>query len=54
MTMHPDLLQAIILAAIVRMPDATKKQLTSSVQAKREKAESWLAASIMMAIFQRS
>ena len=53
MTMHPDLLQAIILAAIVKMPDATKKQLTSSVQAKREKAEGLLAASIMMAILQR-
>lgn len=51
--MHPDLLQAIILAAIVRIPDATKKQRTSSVQAKREKAEGLLAASITMAILQR-
>lgn len=53
MTMNPDLLQAIILAAIVKIPDANKKQLTSSVQAKREKAEGLLAASIMMAILQR-
>lgn len=51
--MHPDLLQAIILAAIVKMPDATKKQLTSSVQAKRERAEGMFAVSIMMAILQR-
>jgi hypothetical protein len=50
--MHPDLLQAIILAAIVKMPEDTKKQLTSSVRAKRERAESLLAASIMVAILQ--
>lgn len=53
MTLHPDLLHAIILAAVVKMPEATKKQLTSPVQAKRERAESSLAASIMMAILQR-
>lgn len=53
MTMHPDLLQAIILAAIIKIPDPTKKQLTSSVQAKREKPEGMLAASIAMAILQR-
>jgi len=51
--MHPDLLQAIILAAIVKMPEATKKQLTSSVQAKRERAESLLAASVMIAVLTR-
>jgi hypothetical protein len=51
--MHPDLLEAIILAAIVKMPEGTKKQLTSSVQAKRERAEGMLAASIMVAIRQR-
>jgi hypothetical protein len=51
--MHPDLLEAIALAAIIKMPDATKKQLTSSVQAKRESSEAMLAASIMMAILQR-
>ena len=51
--MHPDLLQAIILAAIVKMPDATKRQLSSSVQAKRERAEGLLAAHIMVAILQR-
>jgi hypothetical protein len=51
--MHPDLLQAIILAAIVKMPMTTKKQLTSAVQAKRERAEEMLVASITVAIFQR-
>lgn len=51
--MHPDLLQAIILAAIVKMPEANKKQLTSSVQVKRERAEGLLAASIVLAILQR-
>jgi hypothetical protein len=51
--MHPDLLQAIILAAIVKMPEATKKQLTSSVPAKRERAESLLTASIMIAVLAR-
>lgn len=51
--MHPDLLQAIILAAIVKVPEATKRQLTSSVQAKRERAEGMLAASITVSIFQR-
>jgi hypothetical protein len=50
--MHPDLLQAIILAAIVKMPEATKKQLTSSVQIRRERAEGMFAVSIMMAILQ--
>lgn len=53
MTMHPDLLQAIILAAIVRMPEATKKHLTSSVAARRERAEGLLAASVAVAIVQR-
>lgn len=53
MTMHPDLLEAIILAAIVKMPHATKKQLMSSAQAEREKAEGLLAASIVMAVLQR-
>jgi hypothetical protein len=51
--MHPDLLQAIILTAIVKIPDATKKQLSSSIQAKRARAEGMLAASIIMAILQR-
>jgi hypothetical protein len=53
MNMHPDLLQAIILSAIVKLPEATKKQLTSSVLAKRERAEKLLAASILVAIQQR-
>lgn len=51
--MHPDLLQAIILAAIVKVPNATKKQLTSSVPAKRERAESVLAASIVVSLLSR-
>lgn len=53
MIMHPDLLQGIILAAIVKLPEATKKQLTSSVQAKRERAEELLSASILVAIHRR-
>lgn len=52
MTVHPDLLQAIILAAIVKMPEATKKQLTSSIQARRQRAEEALATSIMIATLQ--
>lgn len=51
--MHPDLLQAIILAAIVKMPDAAKRQLTASIQIKRERAEGLLATSIMVAVLQR-
>lgn len=51
--MHPDLLQAIILSALMKTPEATKRQLTSSVQAKRERAEGMLAASITLAIHQR-
>lgn len=51
--MHPDLLQAIILAAIIKMPDAIKKQLTSSVQTRRERAEELLATSIMVAVLHR-
>lgn len=53
MIVHPDFLQAIILAAIVKVPDGTKKQLTSSVQSKHERAEGSLSASITMAILQR-
>lgn len=53
MTMHPDLLQAIILAAIVKLPEVIKKQLTSSVPSRRERAEELLAASILVAIQQR-
>lgn len=51
--MHPDLLQAIILAAIVKMPDTAKRQLTASVRIKRERAEELLATSIMVAVLQR-
>ena len=39
MTMHPDLMKAIVLAAIIRMPDHSKRQLVSMVQQRREKAE---------------
>ena len=42
--MHPDLMQAIVLAAIVTMPDHPKRQLVSSVPARRERAEEVLAA----------
>lgn len=50
--MHPELLQAIILAAMVKMPEATKRQLTSSIQTKRERAEGVLATGIMIAVLQ--
>ena len=51
--MQPELLQVIILAATVNFPEATKKQLTSSVQAKRERAEGLLATNIMVGIIHR-
>jgi hypothetical protein len=50
--MHPDLLQAIILAANVKMPEASKRQLTSSARVKRERAEGLLATRIMVAVLQ--
>jgi len=42
-----------ILAAIMKIPEVTKRQLTSSVQAKRERAEGLLVTSFMAAFLQR-
>jgi|TARA_R100001129_G_scaffold124319_1_gene86828 hypothetical protein len=54
MTAHPDLLQAVMLAAIVSMPDHSKRQLVSKAQERREKAEEALAARLVIALSQRS
>lgn len=48
MTMHPDLMNAIILAAITNTPDHAKRQLVSTVQQRRERAEEALAASTVV------
>ncbi|MFI8667466.1 hypothetical protein ACIGGE_13630 [Qipengyuania sp. NPDC077410] len=54
MTAHPDLLQAVVLAAIVSMPDHSKRHLVSKVQERREKAEEALTARLVIALSQRS
>ena len=54
MTAHPDLLQAVVLAAIVSTPDHSKRQLVSKVQERREKAEEALTARVVIALSQRS
>ena len=54
MTMHPDLMKAIVLAAIIRMPDPSKRQLVSTVQQRREKAEDALAACVVVELSRRS
>ena len=53
MTMHHDLMKAIVLAAIVRMPAPSKRQLVSTVQQRREKAEDALAASVVVELSRR-
>ena len=52
--MHPDLMNAIVLAAIVKMPNHSKRQLASSVQERREKAEDALAACVGVELSRRS
>ena len=54
MTVHPDLLRAVVLAAIVSTPDHYKRQLVSKVQKRREKAEEALTARLVIALLQRS
>tara|TARA_R100001129_G_scaffold160778_1_gene125465 strand:- start:208 stop:372 length:165 start_codon:yes stop_codon:yes gene_type:complete len=54
MTMHPDLMNAIVLAAIVKMPNHSKRQLVSTVQERREKAEDALAACVVVELSRRS
>lgn len=51
--MHPDLVRAIVLAAIVKLPEATKRQLVSKIPERREKAEDLVAAAIVVALAQR-
>ena len=53
MTVHPGLLQAIVLAAIVKLPDHAKRQLVSRVPERRQRAEEALAASVVLALAQR-
>ncbi len=52
--MHPDLMNAIVLAAIVKMPNHSKRQLVSTVQERREKAEDALAACVVVELSRRS
>ena len=51
--MHPDLMKAIVLAAIIRMPDHSKRQLVSKVQERRENAEDTLAACVVVELARR-
>jgi hypothetical protein len=52
--MHSDLVRAVILAALARVPDSTKRRLVSTVPERREQAEDVVAASIVVALAQRS
>ena len=54
MSVHPTLINAIVLATIVKLPDNTKRLLTSKVQQRRERAEETLTASIVLALSQRN
>lgn len=51
--MHPDLVHAVILAAIAKVPNSTKRRLVSAVPERREQAEDVVAASIVVALAQR-
>jgi hypothetical protein len=51
--MHPDLVHAIVLAALLKLPDGTKRRLTSKEAARRAKAEDIVAANIVVALAQR-
>lgn len=51
--MHPDLVHAVVLAALIKAPDGTKRSLVSSVPRRRQKAEDVIAASIVVALAQR-
>lgn len=54
MTMHPDLMKAIVLAAIAKTPDHAKRKLVSTVRERRERAEEVLAAGIVVELSRRS
>lgn len=53
MKMHPDLTRAIVLAALIKLPDGTKRRLVSTVPDRRKQAEAVDAASIVVALAQR-
>ncbi|WP_158246649.1 MULTISPECIES: hypothetical protein [Erythrobacteraceae] len=53
-TAHPDLLKAVVLAAIVSMPDYSKRQLVSKMKERRANADKALAAKLVIALSQRS
>ena len=53
MSMHPDLVHAIVLAALAKVPDSTKRRLVSTVPERRKHAEDVVAASIVVALAQR-
>lgn len=53
MTMHPDLVHAVVLAALARVPDGTKRKLASKVPEHRDRAEDTIAASIVVALAPR-
>ncbi|QWC56731.1 hypothetical protein F7D01_06155 [Erythrobacter sp. 3-20A1M] len=46
MTMHPALVRAIVLAALAKVPDGTKRRSVSKVPERRESSEEVIAASI--------
>lgn len=54
MTIHPDLMKAIALAAISKAQNHAKRQLVSTVQERRERAEEALAANITVELSWRS
>ena len=52
-TAHPDLLKAVVLAAIVSMPDYSKRQLVSKMKERRANADKALAAKLVIALSQQ-
>ena len=54
MTLHPDLMKAIVLAAIAETPDHAKRKLVSTVRERRERAEEALAACIIVELSRRT
>lgn len=53
MTVYPDVMKAIVLAAITNMPNHAKRQLVSTVQDRRERAEEALVAGIPVELSRR-
>jgi hypothetical protein len=52
--MNTELMTSIVLSSIIRMPAHSKRQLVSTVQQRREKAEDALAASVVVELSRRS